>query len=285
MREDTGPVQWAGQQAVLALPERMEASNAGQIGEELLSVINGGATALIADMTATIWCDHAGADAVVRAFRRAVVSGIELRLVVPAEHVSRVLSLSGLDHLVPSYPSLEGATAASPPAAARMARARLASVSAEAVAMARRVGDRGVLAHAPYTQCFATWGPDTLAERATLGREPVDLAEDLRAPGLILAGRRWQVVNALEIGDVVAADQNIQAHVWRAAKLGQPLFQYWSAVLRSTRALMRGRFDEAEQLCLQALGLGQRLGSVGAGFAANAAAQLHVLRGEQGRLP
>ena len=183
-----GPVQWVGQQAVLALPERMQAANAGQIGEELLSVINGGATALIADMTATIWCDHVGADAVVRAFRRAVVSGIELRLVVPAEHVSRVLSLSGLDHLVPSYPSLEGATAASPPAAARMARARLASVSAEAVAMARRVGDRGVLAHAPYTQCFATWGPDTLAERATLGREPVDLAEDLRAPGLILAG-------------------------------------------------------------------------------------------------
>ena len=32
--------------------------------------------------------------------------------------VSRVLSLSGLDHLVPIYPSLEAATAASPPAEA-----------------------------------------------------------------------------------------------------------------------------------------------------------------------
>ena len=118
MRENIGPVQWAGQQAVVALPAHMDASNAGRIGEVLLSVIDRAATKLIADMTTTIWCDHAGADAVVRAFRRAVISGTQLRLVVPAQHVRRVLSLSGLDHLVPIYPSLEAATAASPPAAA-----------------------------------------------------------------------------------------------------------------------------------------------------------------------
>ena len=116
MREDIDLVQWAGQQAVVALPVHMDASNAGQIREELLSVITGGATALIADMTATIWCDHVGADAVVRAFQRAVISGTELRLVVTAEPVSRMLSPSGLDRLVPICPSLEAATAASPPA-------------------------------------------------------------------------------------------------------------------------------------------------------------------------
>ena len=116
MREGIGPVHWVGQRAVVALPVSMDASNAGQIGEELLSIINGGVTVLIADMTATIWCDHAGEDAVVRAFQRAVISGTELRLVVTAEHVSRALSLSGLGHLVPSYPSREAATAGSPPA-------------------------------------------------------------------------------------------------------------------------------------------------------------------------
>ena len=115
MLEDIDPVYWAGQQAVVALPGHMDASNAGQIREELLPVINGGATALIADMTATTRCDHAGADAVVRAFQRAVICGTELRLVVTAEHVSRVFSLTGLDRLVPIYPSLEAAPAASPP--------------------------------------------------------------------------------------------------------------------------------------------------------------------------
>jgi hypothetical protein len=51
----------------MALPERMDVPNAGQIGGELLPVIRGGARALIADLTATVWCDHAGACAVVRA--------------------------------------------------------------------------------------------------------------------------------------------------------------------------------------------------------------------------
>ena len=53
MLEDIDPVHRAGQQAVVAGPGHMDASDAGQIREELLSVINGSATALIADMTAT----------------------------------------------------------------------------------------------------------------------------------------------------------------------------------------------------------------------------------------
>ena len=114
MLEDIDPVQWVGQQAVVALPVLMDAANAGQVREELLSVINGGATALIADMTATTSCDHAGADAVVRAFQRAVICGAELRLVVTSQHVSRVFSLTGVNRLVPIYPSLEAATAADP---------------------------------------------------------------------------------------------------------------------------------------------------------------------------
>ena len=80
--------------------------------DELLSVINRGATALIADMTATVSCDHAGADAMVRAYQRAAVSGTQLRLVVTTQIVRRVLSLNGLDRLVSIYPSLEAATAA-----------------------------------------------------------------------------------------------------------------------------------------------------------------------------
>jgi anti-anti-sigma factor len=104
------PVEWAGGQAVVALPEHIGISNAGQIREELLSVINQGPTTLIADMTATISCDRAGADAVTRAWQRAASSGTELRLVVTAQIVARVLGLSGLGRLISVYPSLEAAT-------------------------------------------------------------------------------------------------------------------------------------------------------------------------------
>jgi len=112
---DTYPVRWMGRQAVVALPEHIDVSNASQIREELLWVINRGAAALIADMTATLSCDHSGADAVMRAYQRALASGTQLRLVVTAPIVRRVLEINGLDRLVPVYPSLEAATAAGTP--------------------------------------------------------------------------------------------------------------------------------------------------------------------------
>jgi anti-sigma B factor antagonist len=116
--DDTYPVEWTGRQAAVTLPEQVDVSNAGQVREELLSVINRGATALIVDMTATVSCDHAGAETVERAYRRAIVSGTQLRLVVTAPIVRRVLAVNGLDRLVPMYPSLEAAVAAGGPDAA-----------------------------------------------------------------------------------------------------------------------------------------------------------------------
>jgi anti-anti-sigma regulatory factor len=67
--KDTYPVRWTGRLAVIALPEHIDVSNASQIRDELLRVINRGTTALIADMTATLSCDQSGADAVMRAYR------------------------------------------------------------------------------------------------------------------------------------------------------------------------------------------------------------------------
>ena len=116
MVNDTYPVRWTGRQAVVALPEHIDVSNASQIREELLWVINRGAAALIADMTATLSCDYSGADAVMRAYQRALASGTQLRLVVTAPIVRRVLGINGLDRLIPVYPSLEAPTAVGTPA-------------------------------------------------------------------------------------------------------------------------------------------------------------------------
>ena len=123
MVEDACTVRWDGRQAVVTLPDHIGASNAGQVGDTLSSVINLGAATVIADLTATVSCDHAGADAVVRACQRTVSSGAELRLVVTAESVSRVLGLRGLDRQVSVYPSLAAASAARLPTAAVLAAA------------------------------------------------------------------------------------------------------------------------------------------------------------------
>src|SRR5580658_8448337 len=119
----TFPVQWTGRQAQVVLPEHVDVSNAGEIREELLSVINQGAEALIVDMTATVSCDHAGADAVARAYQRAVASRTELRLVVTSGVVLRMLGMTGVGRLVPAYPSVEAALAARSPTALTSAEA------------------------------------------------------------------------------------------------------------------------------------------------------------------
>ena len=110
-------MEWVGRQAVVTLPGHIDPFNAGPIGEGLLAVISCGAAALIVDMTATTCCDYAGAEALVRAYRRVVASGTQLRLVAPAQVVRRVVSLNGLDPLVSAYPSREAAIAAGAPAA------------------------------------------------------------------------------------------------------------------------------------------------------------------------
>jgi anti-sigma B factor antagonist len=109
------PVEWVGRQAIVSLPDHIDLFNADLLGEELLALVNRGAAGLIVDMTATASCDP-DAEALVRACRRAVASGAQLRLAAPAE-VVRVLRLDGLDRLVSVHPSREAAIAAGLPAA------------------------------------------------------------------------------------------------------------------------------------------------------------------------
>jgi anti-anti-sigma factor len=109
--EDVDPVRWTGRQALVALPEHIDTSNAGQIREQLLSVIDQGAETLIVDMTATISCDHAGGDAMARAYQRAVADHTELRLVVTSAVVLRMLGMTDIGRLVPVYPSVATALA------------------------------------------------------------------------------------------------------------------------------------------------------------------------------
>jgi anti-anti-sigma factor len=110
MGDDPFPVTWMGRQAVVAFPSQVDVSNVGQLRDRLLSVINRGAAVLIADMTDTASCDHSAVEAVARACQRAAISGTQVRLVVTAPAVRRVLSIEGLDRLVSIYPSLEAAT-------------------------------------------------------------------------------------------------------------------------------------------------------------------------------
>ena len=95
---------------VVALPEQIDLSNAAGIAEELTTAVSRNAVVII-DMSATRFCDCAGARAVVRAYTRASDSGTELRLVVTAALVRRIFGLMGVDRLLDLYPSVAAAHA------------------------------------------------------------------------------------------------------------------------------------------------------------------------------
>lgn len=115
MQDDISPAQGSDSLAVVSFPERVDVSNADSLRDKLLAVINHGAMVVIADMSATAWCDRAGVDALTRVYQRAVVNGAQLRLVVAAEGVQKLMSSDGLDRLVPIYTSLASAIAAGTP--------------------------------------------------------------------------------------------------------------------------------------------------------------------------
>jgi anti-anti-sigma factor len=179
MSRDSSPVRWPGQQAVVTLPAHIDVANAGQIREQLLSVINRGATELVADMTVTASCDHAGADAVARAYQRASANGTQLRLVVPAPIVRRVLSINGLDRLIPIYPSLEAATAAAAPATATSPAPTLAAAAGGWQAVPRRPKR----ARRPRRPAGSRTAPETAAITEAVLRNLLDALAD----GIVLA--------------------------------------------------------------------------------------------------
>jgi anti-sigma B factor antagonist len=105
------PVVWISKVAVLTLPAEIDIANADEVRDDLLSVLNRGAATLIVDMGGTTFCDSAGVNALVRAHKRATASGSEMRLVVSAPAVQRVLDITGVDHLMDIYPSVAASLA------------------------------------------------------------------------------------------------------------------------------------------------------------------------------
>jgi anti-sigma B factor antagonist len=117
------PVAWLGEAAVITLPEEIDISNADQVRDDLLSLLNRGPAVMIVDMAQTTFCDSAGVNALVRAHKRATANGAEMRLIVASPGVQRILAITGVDRLIAVYPNLttsldgvDGADASGEPA-------------------------------------------------------------------------------------------------------------------------------------------------------------------------
>jgi tetratricopeptide (TPR) repeat protein len=163
------------------------------------------------------------------------------------------------------------------------AEERRNSLSLEALAMAQRVGDRSTLAFALLARHFVLWGPASIEERLALATEVVRLAQEAGDPGVALEGRAWKILALLELGDIEAADREIESYAGQSGEQRTPRNRWYLHLVRSGRAFLAGQFAEGERLAAEAAAVQGE-----AGEQANAfmffCAQMFTVRREQGRL-
>lgn len=96
---------------VVTFPAELDMATAPAIGEQVAAALAPGVRVVIADMTATTFCDSAGISMLIRAKKRATAHGAELRLLLSCPNVVRVLKMQGVDAVLAVYYGLDEAWA------------------------------------------------------------------------------------------------------------------------------------------------------------------------------
>jgi class 3 adenylate cyclase len=138
------------------------------------------------------------------------------------------------------------------------------ALSAEAVAVARRVGDPVALGNALDHRNYAMWGPGGAGDRADAGREIVALAREAGSLELELRGHDWVMIGAGVQGDLRLHDDALIAFARVADELRRPRNQWYARTRRAGRTVLAGDLDEGARLARSALAEGFRLGEADA---------------------
>jgi len=111
------PVEMITGVPVVTAPAEIDVTTAERLRLVLLEMAAHGHTTVVVDMTRTRFCDSSGLNVLVRAQKRALEEGGELRLVIPADGaVFRIFTVTSLYRFIPRFGSLQEALL-QPPAA------------------------------------------------------------------------------------------------------------------------------------------------------------------------
>jgi anti-sigma B factor antagonist len=102
---------------VVCTPPEIDIANAGDLRAALQFAAGKGHMTTVADMSQTAFCDTAALGVLVRAHRRAVAEGGELRLVIRDRGLLRIFSITGVDSVIPAFATLSEALGELPAAA------------------------------------------------------------------------------------------------------------------------------------------------------------------------
>jgi len=159
---------------------------------------------------------------------------------------------------------------------------RRRSLGAEALDMARRIGEPSPLAYALHGHIASHHAPDFTPEQANKAKELVAVALQARDLERAVEGYEIHLLSSIELGDLSSAYADLDAMATLAEELRQPAQRWIVGVYRAMLALLEGRLEEAEHLIIETRPIGERAMSWNA--AVTYGLQLYVLRREQGRV-
>jgi anti-anti-sigma factor len=107
---------------VVSGPAEIDIANAGELRVALQAAAAQGHATVVVDLSETAFCDTAGLQVLVLAHRRAAAEGGGLRLVVRAATLLRLFSLTGVDHVIPNFSTVDEALSEPPAVAIRPRR-------------------------------------------------------------------------------------------------------------------------------------------------------------------
>jgi anti-sigma B factor antagonist len=106
----TSPPAASGPLAIVRLPAEIDTTNADQVYELLRAPFAAGAQIVIADLTATTFCDSRGIDRMITVWSDAEAGGCQLRLAAsPGGAVAGLLELLGIGEMLTVFPSVNEA--------------------------------------------------------------------------------------------------------------------------------------------------------------------------------
>ncbi|MGW4773427.1 ATP-binding protein [Nocardia sp. NPDC004278] len=129
------------------------------------------------------------------------------------------------------------------------------SISAEALAMARRLGDAEVLRSALRARQMARSGPDGVHERLDVAEHMLVLGEAEHDDDTALWGRLWRYDALMMLGRLDEAEAELTPMGWLVERLQRPIARWHFLRCAGAIAISRGRFDEAVMAAGEALRL------------------------------
>ena len=137
------------------------------------------------------------------------------------------------------------------------------ALAEEAVAMARRLGDKELLVDAALKASIAIWNPHTAELRLQLASEAAELARELGDHVWLTSALTLQAVAAGELGEIAVLDECLLTGRAEADRVRHVYAHLLLDSIETAWAAMRGDFDEAAKHTEHLVGMGELVSIVG----------------------